>query len=240
MSEQQHAPVEQLEVEVMFLAKPKNWDFLEHASSSVEQEQYDLVSFSERDAKGEYLGMLRMRREVKDGVQTYLLVSKLNQARGVQDETTIEVSKEVFDMFRAVRDGIGWLKTRHYFPVDDVSMLPEALQSEELVWEVDVYTNGTENDAWVKVDLELPATNEEQVQALKQIDQLPKLPMDCSVVLAGADDREQSKKAREEHFERWATLLHDKNVTIDQTDGEQDVSLESLSRLASSLIRRKG
>ncbi len=152
----------QVEDEVTLYARMMDQSLLKHASSSEEQEQWEVKI---KDTFGKVLGRIRVRKTYVTPIQ-YVQTVKIKNSEGSQDETSFEVTADVFEQFKKLSD-TGMHKTRYFF---DVEGRPEK-------WEVDTFktADGSLSDH-VKIDFEF---------AEGQPRTLPPLPLGFTNVIRG-------------------------------------------------------
>lgn len=113
-------------------------------------------------------GQIRVRETICKGVVDYTLTAKHYVGRGDASECTVQASKDLAEVFRAIA-GESMDKLRYTFPIEGT----------DLKWEVDVFIDLEGNyKGWVKIDLEVPDT----------ITEWPPLPVGLSEVIFGGNN----------------------------------------------------
>lgn len=127
------------EIEYTFFGKVENFDWINEAASSEQQEQWEI-----HVDKGEGLfGSVRIRAT---NDQDFVFCTKV-KTPGVLGKSEAEqaTTRGMFESFRKLATS-GLKKTRYNFPVPD----------SDLVWEIDVFeTKEGKLHPWVKIDLEV-------------------------------------------------------------------------------------
>lgn len=131
------------ELEYIFFLKVRDFEQLSTAKEMEHQEQWSILF-----VKHGIETSVRVRRTVKNGVETFILATKIN-VEGVKGKWELEqkVEREHFDKIKSMAES-GMVKDRYFFPIE----------GSDLVWEIDVFKDHEGNQIpWVKVDLEVPA-----------------------------------------------------------------------------------
>lgn len=159
------------EIEYMFFLKLEDFSQLSKAKNKESQEQWSILF--QRD---KVENVIRVRKTVKEGNETFVLASKVNFANlDGKWELEREVERSHFEQVKEMA-GDGLIKERYFFPVDGT----------DLTWEVDVFYDGGGNPVeWVKLDLEVP----------KRLATLPDYPLEYADVF----DKQFEERNEKEH-----------------------------------------
>lgn len=172
------------EIEYLFFLKIDDFDQLKQAKGKESQEQWSILFQKEKVEN-----VIRVRRSVKEGEETFTLTSKVNFAElDGKWELEREVERAHFDQVKGMaQDGL--IKERYFFPVDGT----------DLTWEVDVFYDAQGNPVeWVKLDLEVPA----------RLGKLPDYPIKHTEVF----DAQFEERTPEQH--QFVTDLFNKHYSV--------------------------
>lgn len=172
------------EIEYIFFLKLGDFEQLKNAKCKETQEQWSILFQKEKVEN-----VIRVRRSVKEGEETFTLTSKVNFAElDGKWELEREVDRSHFDQVKDMaQDGL--IKERHYFPVDGT----------DLTWEVDVFYDDQGNPVeWVKLDLEVP----------KRLTNLPSFPLTHTDVF----DAQFEERTAEQH--QFVSDLFNKHYSV--------------------------
>jgi hypothetical protein len=182
-----------VEKEREFYVRISDVDQLKKAAKAEKQEQWTIRL--EKTDKSAGAGQFRVRRvQIGEDVK-YYFTTKVIKGSGLRDENTIEVSEQMFEMFKVMAE-TGMIKDRYSFPVE----------GSDLVYEVDMFRkpDGTYHE-WAKIDLENPP------------EQPPPLPVHVDEFIDGKtqdpDSRKRISQLYEDMFMTPNVYVNGDNVT---------------------------
>lgn len=166
-----------VEKEREFYVRISDIEQLKKAAKAEKQEQWTIRL--EKTDKSAGTGQFRVRKVDINGEVKYYFTTKVVKGSGLRDENTIEVSEQMFEMFKVMAE-TGMIKDRYSFPVE----------GSDLVYEVDMFRkpDGTYHE-WAKIDLENPP------------EQPPPLPVHVDEFIDGKTQDEDSRKRISQLYE---------------------------------------
>jgi hypothetical protein len=177
--------VKRVEKEREFYVQLSDLEQLKKATSKESQEQWTIKLEKTDDNAGS--GNFRVRKVDTEGVIKYIFTTKTVQGQGLRDECSVEVSEQMFNMFKVLAE-TGMIKDRYSFPVEGT----------DLVYEVDMFLKPDGSyHPWAKIDLENPP------------EQPPPLPVVVDAFIDGkTQDAEQRKQITQLYEDMFLTPNH--------------------------------